>query len=195
LRARSFRFTPANILMIVGAMALMGLLAAGVTSVARRLNPQIVGQGKVVAGQKSARVETAKISEAKFDYLVPADDGVWISDPAGEVYDVTTGVVKYGIQRQGKSTTIAVSQQVFPSALESRQSEKFTNFTKQYKVVTNRVAGKGTAYFMPALENGQPSTGTDTAIFANDKILMFARSNSILSYEDWVGLLASMKVR
>lgn len=203
-RIRGFRFTVSNVLIIVGVMALTGLLAVGVTSVAKSLKRNQDSPagadavaGKVVEAQKSSRVSTevAKISEANFDYLVPKDGGAWTYDPAGEVYDKTTGVVKYGVQRQSKGLSVTVSQQAFPEKLGSRQTAAFADFTKQYKVVANQEAGAGTAYFMPALENGQPSKGTDTVIYATDKVLMFARGNSIMGYGEWAELFSTMKKR
>jgi hypothetical protein len=132
-------------------------------------------------------------SQASFDYLVPGTDQAWKFDPNSPVFDQTKGVVNFKVILKDNNVSVTISQQKTPVVLKPvASSAKFNQFILASNVTSSEQVGSGKAYFRAALQNGAPASGATTVIYATDNVLIFGQAGSILSYDKWANLLASM---
>ncbi len=188
-----------SIWIVLGTLAVAAVFVVGLLTVAHGLISDLhwpwasagrVGQAQQLQGKTD---EVTSIDNAKFSYLVPARDAQWQFDSSSTAYDQAKGIVKYLVTIKQGSVGVTISQQAMPADLRPRGSGKFAAFINNLKATRSQDAGSGKAYFLLALENGAPADGSDTVVYATDDILMFGRSGSILDYDVWAKLLASMQ--
>jgi hypothetical protein len=124
---------------------------------------------------------------------MPGQDDSWTYDDKQTAFDKTRGVVKYVVNLKEADVSITFSQQVMPTQLKPVGSDSWKAFISQEKPMTDQAVGDGTVYYLPALANGvPPASGSDTIIYATDKILMFGKAGRVMDAATWVRLLGSM---
>jgi hypothetical protein len=171
----------AAVVFVVGAVTVVRGVAAFSGHVAKQ------------AVQKKAQdSKVTSIDYANFAYLKPGSDADWTLDDSGMAFDQGKGIVKYVVTLKNGNVGVTISQQVMPAQLRPRKSVKFQEFITEEKPAQSQDLGSGTVYYLPALENGAPASGSDTIIYATDDILLFGRAGRVLNYETWVKLLSSM---
>lgn len=178
---------------LVGVGLVGGIFLIGALTVWQRVSHQV--QGLVDSGKTSGNVQTVNVLDvdrANFGYYIPGTSDAWKFDKSKAVFDKTSGIVKYPVTLTYASTTVNITQQKFPDNLKPRDSGKFQNFIDSANPVRSQDAGKGRLYFMAALQNGAPANGSDTIIYATDDVLMFGRASTVLGYDAWAKLIASM---
>lgn len=157
------------------------------------LVPDFKNFGKPLVSNNIKTMEVLGIDKANFNYLIPGKSDAWSYDETSPAFDSTTGVVKYAMKMKFSQVNVTISQQKFPEKLESRKSDKFMSFVTSSNPSRSQDVGRGTVFFMAALENGAPANGADTIIFATDDVLMFGRAGRVIGYDAWANMLATMK--
>jgi hypothetical protein len=138
--------------------------------------------------------EVSAISDANFNYLVPAKDAAWKFDATSTAFDPQKGIVKYLVTLTQGGVGVTLSQQVMPSELKPRGSSKFMAFINSVKATRSQDIPGGTMYSLPALSNGAPTTNSaDTVVYATNDILMFGRSDYVVDDSVWAKLLGSLQ--
>jgi hypothetical protein len=170
-----------------------GLLAIAFVGLVLQEVAQLTGVIKpVVKGRQASVGKAAAINSANFDFLTPGPNKAWTFDPASVVTDDQKGLVKYTVHLTNADVDVIVTQQTLPGELAPRTSDRFQQFIRDQKATISQPVGDGMLYFVPALMNGQPADGTDTVIYANDKILLFGRGAKFVGTGAWVGLMRAM---
>jgi hypothetical protein len=172
----------------------VGIFLIGALTLWQRVSNQV--QGLVDASGSTARnvktVDVLNVNRADFDYYVPGSSDAWKFDQKSAAYDQVSKIVKYNVHLNYSGASIAVTQQRLPDQLKPRGSDKFINFIDSANPSRSQGTGKGTLYFMATLQNGAPASGSDTVIFATDDVLMFARAGTVVGYDTWSKLIATM---
>lgn len=181
---------------IVG-VALIGVVfVVGLMTVLQKVGSWLPDVASLTHPKQSPNIKTTEVLDVKkadFPYLVPGKDDAWKYDATSPVYDKTTGVVKYAVRLNYTQVDITFSQQKMPDALKPRDSAKFTGFINNANPARSQNTGRGTVYFLAALQNGAPANGADTVIFATDDVLMFGKAGRVVGYDAWTKLLGTMK--
>ena len=178
-------------LIVLGVVA--GIFLIGAVTIWQKLSNQV--QDALDARKTSGNVQTVDVLDvdrADFNYYVPGSSDAWTFDKKTAVFDKTSKIVKYGVKLNYSGTMVTMTQQKFPDDLKPRGSTKFLNFIDSVNPSRSQEAGKGTLFFKATLQNGAPANGSDTVVFATDDVLMFGRSASVLGYDAWAKLMASM---
>ena len=184
----------------VGIMIMVVIFVVGIITISHQVivlashlakpSPKVISQAVAATSGESA---PTTIDQASFTYLVPASDPVWSYDKQSAVYDAGKGLVKYDLTFTNAKVKASLTQQMMPDQLKPRGSSKFEAFITASKVARSQPTGNGTVFFLSALKNGAPANGSDTIIYATDSILMFGRSDGVLSYDAWVTMLSRLK--
>jgi len=191
-RGKFFAWALGGTVFLVGALTLAQQVGSGVSNVAKGVVSHIHVYSNNSASTASNSSEVADIKNASFDYLVPGS-GTWKVDSSQTAYDPVKGIVKYQVDFSGENASATITQQPFPKQLEPRGGDKFMAFVNASKPARSEDVNGGTVYFLPALENGAPASGTDTVIFARDDVLMFGQAGRVLDWDIWTQMLATMK--
>lgn len=140
-----------------------------------------------------ARDSIVGIENASFAYLSPGADKNWAIDEGSKAYEDSKGVVKYTVKLKNSGTSITISEQIMPADLVPKGSEAFLKFIAASKPTRSNDLSEGTLYFLPALQNGVPASGSDTVIYATNEVLMFGRAERVVGYEGWMALMSAMR--
>lgn len=133
------------------------------------------------------------VKDAPFNFLVPGANAAWTYDTSSQRFDPDKGVMQYGVKLTYSNDVVTISQQLMPDELKPVKSDKFMAFINSSNVVRSQQAGPGTLYFIGMNQVGGSAPGTDAVIYATDDILLFGRTGSVVGYDAWAGLMASMK--
>jgi hypothetical protein len=174
-------------------VVLLGIFAVGLVTMVRGLGAAVAPVAKVVTGRdSSAQGAATTIGHAKFAYLIPKNRD-WELQSNSVVYDEGKGVVRYQLMLKDADLPLVMSQQVMPDELKPQTGAKFDQLVLASNVVRSQAAGKGKVYFEAALTNGVQANGATNVIYATDDILMFGHAPTVLAYDKWVALMASME--
>jgi hypothetical protein len=169
-------------------MAAIAVVLVGV--VIWKVWPSAANTGK----SKSPKISVVhEVKNAPFNFMVPSPNAAWSYDEKSLTFDPDKGVMKYILRLNFAQADLTVSQQVMPDELKVPKSSKLSAFIQASNVVRSQQAGDGTLYFVAALQNGAQANGADAVIYATDDILLFGRTGSILGYDAWANLMASMR--
>lgn len=144
------------------------------------------------SAQQQLAPTSSSTSRAPFRYLAPKTDAAWNAALDAKYYDGATGALKYVVTLKQGNVLVAISQQNMPEKLKPRGSANFMAMINDAKITNSRDIGQDTLYFIPALMNGVPANGATTVIYATDSILLFGKSDSVVSFDNWEKLIKSL---
>jgi hypothetical protein len=176
---------------LVAGIFVVGLLAT-LRTAGSLVPPSPLFKNQGQADKQGQVGQVTSVTNAKFNYLIPGNDATWTFDSRSPVYDQTTAVVKYAVPLKFSGNTVTVSQQKLPPDFKDRSGAKFKAFMDGMHPVRVVDAGRGSVYFLPALQNGAPANGADTVIFVTDDVLLFGKTGSVIGFDGWTKLMATM---